>query len=72
MLITLSIVVVVYAVFRLVSAIIGGMSKASDITYYLCRPFIFPMGMGVGFFGWIALFTAAGFALKYIIEYLAA
>ena len=61
--------VAVVAIIRLVTAIIGGISRASDLTYYLCRPLFFPMRMMGGFLGWLALFGGAGWAVKYIITY---
>lgn len=60
--------IIFIAVVRLGSAIYGGISNAPDITYYLCRPFFFPMSMMFGFLGWLVLFAAAGWAINFIIN----
>lgn len=62
----LAFAVAIFAIIRLITAIIGGISLASDITYYLCRPFFFPMKMMWGFLGWLILFGGAGWAVNYI------
>ena len=68
--IILASLVALIAIIRLVSAIIGGIRTAPDITYYLCRPVFFPMSMMFGFIGWLVLFAAAGWAINFIISYL--
>ena len=67
--IVLASLVVLIAIVRLVSAIIGGIKSAPDIAYYLCRPFFLPMSMMFGFLGWLTLFAAAGWAINYIITF---
>ena len=68
--IILAIIIVVFALASLVIAIVGGISKASDLTYYLCRPFIFfSLSMKWGFLGWLILFAGAGWAINYIISH---
>ena len=68
--IILAIIIVVFALASLVIAIVGGISKASDLTYYLCRPFIFfSLSMPWGFLGWLILFAGAGWASNYIISH---
>lgn len=68
-LLIISFVVVLFAIIRLLVALISGMRMSSDITYNLCRPFFFGMKMLWGFVGWIFLFCMAGVAIEYIINY---
>jgi hypothetical protein len=70
--IILASLVALIAIVRLISAIFGGIKTAPDITYYLCRPFFFPMSMMFGFLGWLILFAAAGWAINFIITFLLA
>ena len=68
--IILAIIIVVFALVSLVITIVGGISKSSDLTYYLCRPFIFfSLSMKWGFLGWLILFAGAGWAINYIISH---
>ena len=68
--IILAIIIVLFALGSLGNAIVGGISKASDLTYYLCRPFIFfSLSMKWGFLGWLILFAGAGWAINYIISH---
>lgn len=68
-LVVLASFVVVFALARLISALIGGLSRASDFTYILCKPFFFQWNMFWGFFGWLALFAATGWAVSYLVDY---
>lgn len=67
--IILAFFIAIIAILRLTSAIVGGITTAPDISYYLCRPLFFPMKMMWGFISWLILFAATGWAINYIVNY---
>ena len=67
--IILAFAVAFVAILRFVTAVIGGITTAPDITYYLCRPFFFAQSMKWGFVCWLCLFAATGWAINFIVNY---
>lgn len=65
----LAFLVAFVAIGRLIYVFLRGFRTAPDVTYYLCRPFGFPMSMMWGFLGWLLLFAVAGWAISFIVNY---